>query len=264
MNGPNLYYKKTSQANTISSWKIANKTLVGSDFTFTIDYTKIGGIAYYDTIQYFIVAQDTISVPNYSISSGALNGAFSSSILKASDFPISGAIDSYPVLPEFADSIVTVGVGGKFTSLTNDDTLGLFKALNRSILTKNLTVEIISDLNESGINGLNNIPKLNSIQYGIRIQADTNILRTISGDYNGGLIRIQDITNLSIDGAFNGRGQYLKFINSPSGSVTKASTIQLINTGLGFATKNISIKNSIIVGTAQYYSFNLCNFCWLR
>ena len=247
VNGPYLYYKKTSQANDSATWQIASRTNNGFDYNFYIDYAKIGGISKLDTIQYFMTAQDTIQ--NISASSGIISGNFNNPKLNSLNFPIKGEIDSYAILSEFTDSVVTVGVGGKFTSLTGNDSLGLFDKLNKSIMVKDLKVVIISDINESGAIALNNsLQKLNSIQYSINIVPDTNIIRTLSGDINGGLIKLQSIKNLAIDGSFNNAGKYLKFINTPSSTVTNAATIQLMSAGGASGCNNITITNSIIVG----------------
>ncbi|TAE90191.1 MAG: hypothetical protein EAY81_01100, partial [Bacteroidetes bacterium] len=66
---PRIYYKKRSDANVFlgntsasNGWKFVETSNTTSPFNFTIDYTKLSGgsIAIGDTIQYFVVAQDTI------------------------------------------------------------------------------------------------------------------------------------------------------------------------------------------------------------
>ena len=85
-NGPYLYYKKPSQTNDSLNWIRTSGTKAGNNYTFALDYTKIGGATINDTIQYFIIAQDTAKPANYTITSGSISGTFKGSNLNSSKF----------------------------------------------------------------------------------------------------------------------------------------------------------------------------------
>ena len=245
--GPKLYFKKTSQANDSSNWKVADISVSSPVCNFILDSQMIGGFNVGDTIQYFIIARDLNGNPNYTFTSGSTSGVLTSTQLLASNFPIIGSIESFTILDQLS-GVKTVGVGGEFKSITGDDN-GVFKKINGSIIIGNVTFKIKSDLIESGAVALNSFKFRNNLSYKINIIPDTNIVRTISGAYNGALLRFQSVNGLSVDGSFNGNGRYLKFINTPISATSSASTISLYSSGIGC--KNISIQNSIIVGPAN-------------
>ncbi len=56
-NAPRLYLKKSTQSSYVFD---DNPTVSGNDYTFTINYSAIGGIAIGDTIQYYVAAQDNV------------------------------------------------------------------------------------------------------------------------------------------------------------------------------------------------------------
>lgn len=88
---PRLYFKKTTDANDISSWKYTEGTNTsGNSYTFTFDYSLLNTtITIADTIQYFIIAQD-LSAGNYTgISTVTFNTCALSVGLLTNNFPAS-------------------------------------------------------------------------------------------------------------------------------------------------------------------------------
>lgn len=107
---PRLYYKKISNLNTLSptndnttdGWKYSEASNTSNPFIFIIDYSiTFGGVAPGDVIQYFVVAQDTASIPNVGVNSGIFSSPPTSIELTPANFPISGVINNYTLVKEF-------------------------------------------------------------------------------------------------------------------------------------------------------------------
>ena len=241
---PRLYYKKSNQANDSSTWKFANPTGVSPYFNFSMDFSTIGGVAIGDTIQYFFIAQDTVNPTNISYSSGKPSGLVKSTNLISNNFPILGSVD-YFIVAKGISGIKKLGSGGDYLTITGD-AQGLFKDINNSVLTGDLTVQVISNVTELGTNALTNITR-DGGAWKISLVPYEPALKTISGSATTlGLIRFIGIDGFTIDGSYYGGGKYLAFTNTAS-SITQASTIQ-ISTNSSLGCKNIQILNSIISG----------------
>jgi len=87
---PRVYFKKSTDAHDATGWKYVEATGSGdSPFNFTIDYTMLNGgsVSIGDTIQYFVVAQDTRPTPNVGIFQGAFAaGPTSVALTRTSSF----------------------------------------------------------------------------------------------------------------------------------------------------------------------------------
>ena len=247
---PRLYYKRASDDNTFVNntsasigWKYAEASGTVSPFSFSIDYSKLyggTGVIPGDVIQYFVIAQD-LGVPTVGIYSGAFTNIPLSVNLTPAAFPITGTIFSYAIVPSIA-GIVTVGSGGIYPSLTGDG--GLFADINSKVVTSNITAQIISDLPETGANALNQWIEDGSGNYTLTIQPDAAVLRTISGSYPDGLIRLNGADRVTIDGRFADSGQYLKIVNTATSGAIAA--IQIISLGIDAGSINNTIRNCIL------------------
>ncbi len=112
---------------------------------------------------------------------------------------------------------VTVGNGGNYPTLTgNSISTGLFSAINSLGLTGNLTVNIISDITETGFTALNQWSESGGSGYTVTIQPADASLKTISGNSSSYLIQFNGADRVTINGNFSGSGQYLKFSNTHS------------------------------------------------
>src|SRR5262249_20345355 len=143
---PRVYYKKSTDANDLTGWKYTEATgSGGSPFTFTIDYTLLnaGSVSVGDTIQYFVVAQDTVATPNVGMYQGTLAAQPSSVALTSAAFPVGGSINSYTIMTAITGSLSVCPSGCDYTSLTNPG--GLFAAVNANVLTGNVTVDLLGD-----------------------------------------------------------------------------------------------------------------------
>jgi hypothetical protein len=182
---PRLYFKKSTDANTLVGWQFVEATNATSPFSFDIDFSLIGGVSAGNTIQYFVTAQDqgvNVPSPNVAINSGTFAATPSSVALTSPAFPIGGTINSFVIAP--CSGIITVGTGGDYPALTT--ATGVFQAINAISLTGNLTVNIISDISiEDGTHGLNQF----ATPYTVTIQSD-GTARTVSGTYTGAALAL--------------------------------------------------------------------------
>jgi hypothetical protein len=249
---PRLYFKKSTDADVLANWHNVEANGSSSPFDFTITLTTLGTLNGGDIIQYFVVAQDEgpdVYSPNVAINGGSFAVTPLSVSLTSSAFPIGGILNTFAILP--CNGSVTVGVGGSYSSLTNDG--GLFQALNESTLSANVTATIISDLSEIGTHALNQWNETGTGNYTVTIRPDANITRTISGNYNGaagtaGLIRINGADRVVFDGrnpsdlGANGRHLIFRNTNATSSSNNNA-TIYVLNDA-----NNLTFRNLIIEG----------------
>lgn len=253
---PRLYFKKTTDANTFianantnNGWKYVESTNTTSPFSFTIDYSLFNTVVGpNDTIQYFVIAADGSTPANVSVNSVILAGSPTSVNLTGSDFPATGSINTYRILPQVS-SLVTVGTGGTYATLSG--TGGFFEAVNNSSVTGNVTVQVISHLDETGAVGLQQFTEegAGAGTYRITIVPAAAQEDSIRGTFAGGLIRLNSADRVTFDGSYAGSGRYFVFANkSTSNSV---AGIQLIDNGGSVnGCENIVIKNSIFVGWA--------------
>ncbi|MBL1124525.1 MAG: hypothetical protein D8M26_16775, partial [Ignavibacteriae bacterium] len=248
---PRIYYKRSSDDNNFidntsltNGWKYTESSTGSSPFEFTIDYSLLyggSGVQQGDTIQYFVIAQDMASTPNVSINSGIASIPPTSVNLSSSNFPITGDINFYRIFI-LLNGEVTIGTGGNYPSLTGDG--GLFRTINENIMIGNVTAKITSNLIEPGTNPLNQWVEQGVGNYALTIQPSDSTLKLISGAYNGALIRIAGADKVTIDGRYNGTGNYLLFENSASAS--NSAVIALISEGSYVGVNDIVIRNCII------------------
>ncbi len=233
---PRVYYKKSTDLNDITGWAYVEANGASSPFDFTIDYSLLfdGSVSGGDIIQYFVVAQDLAGTPNVGINSGSFTAAPTSVDLTVGAFPIGGTINQYTIVSAVSGA-KTVGTAGDYPTLTGVG--GLFEAINSNVVTGNITATIISDITEPGTNALNQwVEEPASSNYTLSIQPDAATLRTLSGTYAGGLIRLNGADRVTIDGNFSGSGQYLLLSNDNTG--TSNNTISLSNTANDNTIKN--------------------------
>ncbi|MCX6162581.1 MAG: hypothetical protein NTV87_14770, partial [Ignavibacteriae bacterium] len=262
-NPPRVYYKKTTNANTIADntsasngWKYKAGTLSGSVFTFTIDYSILfgGSVTVGDSIQYFVVGQDNAVTPNVGINAGTFTTIPASVALTAANFPLLGTINKYAIISGGLANTVNVGTGQTYTTLTGAG--GLFAAINSGVLTGNVNAVITSDLTEPGTNQLQPWAEQTTPQnFTISIRPDGTTVRNIFGWVSNAMIRLYGVNNVTIDGSFGGSGRYLRFNNR---TVSSYPTIQLSNGCVGDTIKNCVIEGNntssssgvVLIGTA--------------
>jgi len=120
---PRLYYRKTSNNNAFGTypadniaafngWKYVVATGTVPNFSFAIDYNLLfGPPVARDTIEYFVVAQDILAVPNVNIWRAGFSNGYC--LLNVNIPPAAGSIDTLPpanrfvLLPPAQDSFIT-------------------------------------------------------------------------------------------------------------------------------------------------------------
>ncbi len=247
-NAPRLYYKKSGDADvfgvandaTGNGWKSVPATSSSSPYSFTIDHALLngGGATVGDTIQYFVVAQDAAN----NLGSNPVGAAASANppVQNVSAKPSTG-VNSYSIVGPLIGGTKTVGIGGDYPSLSGAG--GLFAALNGSVLTGPLVINITSDLTEDGSVRLNEFPSNDYPLATVTIQPASAAMRTISGTAPSGLITLNGADRVTIDGRSGGTSRYLTFRNSSTAST--ASTILFVND----ASSN-TVRSSIVEGAS--------------
>ncbi len=246
---PRLYYKKATDADAFvgntaadNGWKYVTATNGSSPYSFTVDYSIIQGgiVTVGETIQYFVVAQDTAN----NLSSGPAGAAGSANppVQNINAKPRTG-INSYNIVAAI-NSTVTVGSGGNYTSLSGAG--GLFSALNAGALTGDLTVTVTSNTTETGSVQLNATNSNSYPPFTVTIRPNSATMRTISGSAANGLIFLNGAQRVTIDGSFGGSGRYLTFRNTNSNFA--ACALIFINDA-----SNNTVRNCVFEGMNSSY-----------
>ena len=132
--------------------------------------------------------------------------------------------------------IINVGTGQNYTSLTNSN--GLFNKINSLGFSGHVTVNIVSDLAETGAEALNQWTETGAGSYTLKIQPDATTAWLISGNVLAGLIRFNGADRVNVDG---GTGKYLTFRNTNSTGTT-GTAFTFINGAFGDTIRNCSIE----------------------
>lgn len=248
-NRPRIYYKKTTDNNIYNGntsadngWKYTIATNNSSPFSFVIDYSKLMGgmVSVGDRIEYFVVSKDLLG--NVGIANASLQDDPNSLLLSNALFPATGT-NSYRIAVGKSGTIF-VGTNETYKTLTGAG--GVFEDINNNILSGNIDIVVKTNLTETGLNGLDAFSEIGGSGYKISIRPNADTLRTISGAYVGGLIRINGADRVTIDGRFNGNGSYFKFENTTTTS--GSATIQVISLGQNAGSENFTLRNSTIIG----------------
>jgi len=250
---PRIWFKKSSNLNTIpgtntnssNGWKYSEANNAASPFSLIINYSLIfGGIAVGDTIQYFVVAQDLFSLPNIGINDGTFAAAPSNVALTVAAFPMGGALKSYRILSGLGGPS-TVGTGGTYPTLTGVG--GLFEAINANGLSSDLTVSILSNITESGLNSLNSIAYGCAANCELTIKPNTGITALISGSSPAAIIKLNGADFVTIDGSNSGgSSKDLSISNSNTGATS--AVIWLASASSTDGASNNTIKNCTLSG----------------
>jgi hypothetical protein len=250
---PRLYFKKSTDPNTDAEWKYVEANGTSSPFDFTINYSLLtaGSVAVGDVIQYFVVAADTATTPNVGKNAAVFSATPTSVALMSAQFPINGTIKSFTIIDTLVGTKTVCASGCDFTSLTNNDAGGAFKAINDRILTADVLLQITSDLTaESGAVSLNAF----AAPYTVTIKPD-GAPRLVSYSGAGSLIVLNGADRVIIDGSLSTTANTLCPVMQASRDLTfkntsaSASVINLRSQSTNPATNNV-IKNCNIEGNA--------------
>lgn len=251
-NRPRVYYKKATDKNEFNNntsatdgWKYAVATNNTSPFNFQLDYSNLfGGTASVGTkIEYFVVAKDILG--NLNVEGASLLADPTNINLTNKQFPATSP--AFYKIGVGVNGTMLVGTNETYKSLTGAG--GVFEYINNNLLGGNVEVIIKTNITESGLNALNAFAETGGSNYKINIRSIDDTLKTITGAYVGGLIRINGADRVTIDGRFNGAGKFLKVENTTATS--GSAGIQIISLGNNAGSENITIRNTIVLsGTA--------------
>ena len=233
---PVLYWKINN-----GSWNTSTATWIsGSDYSFDLGT----GVAPGNFVYYYLAAQDQANPINVGIYPG--DGASTPTgnppgCLTPSPTPL-----SYYILIQLEGDFT---VPGSYPTLTGDG--GLFQTINNNILIGDIHVTITGDLTEPGTHALNQMTTSGG-NWSLNISPDAAILRSITGTYAGGLIRLNGADRVTFDGRYTGNENYFAFWNKSTAANT--AVFQLISAGTGLGATDNTIRNSFI-----YTSSNTVN-----
>lgn len=233
---PRVYYKKVAQ----TAWMSVAGILTLGDATsgtwkFTISSGDLGGVNLNDTIQYYVLAQDT-------------SGNIISNPLGANATDVNTVISHAPVPNTYRvatlGGIKTVGTGGDFPNLT-----AAVNAFNNSCLTSAVVFELTNtNYTEAGQITINKHADASAINT-LTIRPATGITANLAGAVsNGAFLRVlNDYT--TIEGSNSGTTSRNLTITNSS---TSAPTVLLIGSSVAATpVVNVVVKNTIIVNGAN-------------
>jgi hypothetical protein len=242
---PRLWVKKFGAA----AWKVVKGTLLNGTvndgaWQFIVDHSSLGiRRNSCDSVQFYFVAQDADTLPTIGY---APEGGLHSNVQTQISPP--GKLFGYRLIPRLQDTVYVSASDCRYQSLTNNG--GLLQQINEKGLTGDLTILVGSDLVETGIhpvttNGLNG--------HRLVIRPDTTILRTITTSGTSvHTLKLYGVKNVTVDGRFNGLGQFLRFRNQTYADWDTASNIKIYH-----GCDSITIRNTIFEHTSTgTYAFD--------
>ncbi len=251
---PRIYYRKGagtwfSQPGTLTAGTGTNGT-----WDFTINNADLGGVVCGNLISYYVIAQDTATIPNLNSQVLGVTAANVNTVTTHPTTPNSYRIRFF--------GAINVGAAQAYASLNSAG--GLFEAINASGLSANTIINLTSDLlTENGGVALNQWAEEGAGNYTLLIQPSGGA-RLVTGNSN---IEFNGADRVTIDGLNSGgnalllrgvgTGPWLWFSNDASNNAVRNCTIEgsttsntagVINFSTGATTgnDNNTIENNTI------------------
>jgi hypothetical protein len=232
-----VFYKKTTQ----STWLVDSlPTITGNNYTFTINQTALGGVAVFDTIQYYVAVLNASGT----VTTAPLGGV---GIHLANAVP-PPSLFSYLILTNISGTY-RVGTSGPsdFNNLTT-----AVNFINNGLITGPTTFLLIDTLYSAGETFpmvINNRPGMGAANP-ITIRPDStrsNVL--IQGAFSGsnGLIVLNGVNHFHINGANTATGT-TRNLTIRSNSISDNSAVLLLRSRIIAPVRNSTISNLNIVG----------------
>lgn len=253
VNAPRFYFKKKTDDNVFggntsaaNGWKYVTISNLTNPYSFTIDYSIINGgsVTVGDTIQYFLVAQDSAASPNVgSIPSTGFVASSVSTVIAAPNNPGSYAIVQFPLGGRY-----TVGTSAPADYPTIKAAIADLNALG----VKAPVVFSLIDPLYSAASGevfpitLGQVAGSSAINT-VTISPDSMVAAVIASPTSAvAIFKLLNAQNIVIDGLNTG-GRSLTLTDSNSTSATAG--VWLASTATtGPGCKNISVNNLTING----------------
>lgn len=231
---PKIYYRKNSGAWQNNQGTLASGTGTAGSWNFTLSSAAMGGVSINDTINFYVIAQDGVATPNISSNPSGVVATDVNTIVTPP-----ASVNSYLIVNAIGASSFTVCPSGcDYSSLTGAG--GLFQSINSNILSVNTTITIVDSILETGVHPLNN-DGLGGFHLSI-VPADDTV-KTIANASNlsQAMLRFNGARNVTINGSFNGVGQYFRIINTHTTPASCQAAILFTN-----GAQNDTLKGSII------------------
>ncbi len=280
---PRMYYKKSANADafgtypgdnvaTFDGWKYAEGTFAGSEWSFALDVDLInGGLTDGDVVEYFVVAQDDKpGTPNVASKPEGFVGTVAAPVTA----PYFSATYNV-ILPLSGDYYV--GPSETITSLYD-----FFDYAEARGIGGNTTVWITGDITEPDNAQLDTLTEYGAGGYTITFSPVPGTPATITGDFSGSLIIIDDQDNVVFDGGENKelsiapayyRGRCIEIKSGTENAIIRnchlynaddepnTSAYGIYNTGGGvndLLIENVDINHC---GYGIYFSSSSLNYC---
>lgn len=254
-NKPRMWFRKKYP--TVGSWSsLPGELISGSTkngiWGFVPDFAGAGVTVFAgDSLQYYFTAQDLGPVINVGYSN--VTGTAHNSVLQQVTPPLVPlSLIIYGLFPD----TVYVGNGQTFTSLTNDN--GFFhrsKSYQFDSSAQRLTVVITSDLTETGKHTFNNFYFNGAM---IRFITLTPVVKKIhsEGYQTYGVIMMDSVNNVEIDGRVDGSGRYLHFISGNANPIFTRDALSIHNGNKTFVVRNLILESNgtSVGGTLGIYN----------
>ncbi|MBK8700100.1 MAG: hypothetical protein IPN29_11450 [Saprospiraceae bacterium] len=259
---PRMYYKKSTNANTVNDntnatdgWKYVEASGMGdTPFSFTTDFSLLlggAGAATGDTIQYFVVAQDIAATPNVGINAGSFATTPASVALTAAHFPIGGTLNKFIFVPAGLSGAKTIGAAGDYPTLTGVG--GLFEAINAGGMSAALTATIIdASVTETGATALNGINYNGCVAGPYALTIKPSATSVLTGSVGAGaLIKLNGADNVTIDGSNSGGNDRSLTIQNTTATTSGNAVVWLAAPAIGNGSTDNTVKNCIIEGNSS-------------
>ena len=235
---PRIYYRKNagtwfSQPGSLISGSATNGT-----WDFTIVAADMGGLASFDAVQYYVIAQDIVGTPN--IGSNP-SGAVATDVNTVTSPP--GSPNTFNIGGTLSGSY-NVGVGQTYTTLTAavtayNSACGLLGAVTFVLVdatypSETFPITINASPYSSGTNTLT-------------IKPGSGVNASISGNSTTAIIKINGGDYITIDGSNNGTNSRNLTLNNTNTGAT-SSAVWMGSSGASDGALNNTIKNTIITG----------------
>jgi hypothetical protein len=256
---PRVYYRKTTNANvfgnyptdnnaSFNGWKYVEASNTTSPFIFTIDYSLLtsSGISIWETIEYFVAAQDLASPTNISANPDTgLIATNVNTITKAPNTPNRYLIKDLPLT-----GIYNVGAAYTYPHFTT--LADAVDALNNRGVSAPVILQL-TDANYSTAGVSINEVVGSSVINTVTIKPALGNNATITGYSNDGLISVRGADYITIDGSNNGtKSQDLLIQNIYP--YQGASLIVFQATANNQGVQHAMLKNTVINGGSRYYN----------
>jgi hypothetical protein len=242
---PTVYYKKNSGSYVFSSGVLASGTASNGVWNFTISSSALGGVAINDVISYFIIAQDTNTIPN--VGSSPLSGLVATSVTSVTSYPTSPNIYTVTSLA----GTYLVGAGGNYTTLS-----AAANAYNTSCLSGSVNFVLTDALYSSSetfpVILLNNAFANTTNSLYIYPASSVTTAITPTSTSIPSVFKFIDARHITLDGLNTG-GSAMNISNSNSTSATAGVWIASSGSGCNtIAIKNLNLSGGSNTVIASY------------